>query len=176
MTKKETSTFYLTERITITAGSTATTATVDLGSFIDVVSRQCLAVEAIDFMFQGTTADERITTTVGNDADVFVQISDLNRGGTIQFVDDRALIASGTLTVNHSDNSYSNHTDLFPDIFGSKDGVRLVVNDQLYLTALSTAVASNKAVNVTVRIKCHVRKLTNKDFVALTLQSVAADN
>ena len=61
-------------------------------------------------------------------------------------------------------------------MFGSKDGVRLVVNDQLYLTGQSTAVGGSKAVNITARIKCHVRKLSNKDFVALTLQSVAADN
>ena len=176
MSKKETSTFYLTERITCTAGATEVTATVDLGSFIDVVGRQCLAIEAVDFIYQGTTADERIATAVGADADVFVQIHDLNRGGTIQFADDRALVASGTLTVDHGNKSLSNQTDLYPDMFGSKDGVRLVVNDQLYLTGQSTAVGGSKAVNITARIKCHVRKLSNKDFVALTLQSVAADN
>tara|TARA_Y100000004_G_C8902942_1_gene407328 strand:- start:703 stop:1233 length:531 start_codon:yes stop_codon:yes gene_type:complete len=176
MSKKETSTFYLTERITMTSDGTPVTATVDLGSFIDVVQRQCLAIEEVDFIFQGTTADTRMIVATGSDADIFVQLSDLNRGGTIQFADDRALVASATLTVDSSNNATFKSSDHFPDVFGSKDGVRLVVNDQLYITGEASAVASSNAVNCTVRIKCHVRKLSQKDFVALTLQSVAADN
>tara|TARA_Y100000361_G_C11149442_1_gene340151 strand:+ start:75 stop:605 length:531 start_codon:yes stop_codon:yes gene_type:complete len=176
MTKKETSTFYLTERITMTSSGTAVTATVDLGSFIDVVQRQCLAIEEIDFIFQGTAADTPLTTAAGADSTVFVQVSDLNRGGTIQFADDRALCASATLNLDYSNNSVTKAMDHFPDIFGSKDGVRLVVNDQLYITGEASAVAGSNAINATVRMKCHVRKLSNKDFVALTLQAVAGDN
>ena len=61
-----------------------------------------------------------------------MQISDLNRGGTIQFADDRALVASGQLLMDYSNNSVTNSSDIFPDIYGARDGVRLVVNDQLY--------------------------------------------
>ena len=175
MSKKKTSTFYLTERLTITAGATEVTSTIDLGAYVDVADRQAIAIEAVDFIYQGTTADERMVTALGNDGDVFAQISDLNRGGTIQFADDRALVASGCLTVD-SANIMSNHTDMYPDIFGAKDGVRIVVNDQLYLTALSTVVASSKAVNVTVRVKAHVCSLTAKDWMAIAIQSTAADN
>tara|TARA_Y100000004_G_C8943114_1_gene425002 strand:- start:1050 stop:1577 length:528 start_codon:yes stop_codon:yes gene_type:complete len=175
MSKKKTSTFYLTERLTVTSGATEVTSTIDLGAYVDVADRQGIAVEAVDFIFQGTTADERIVTALGADGDVFAQVSDLNRGGTIQFADDRALVASGTLTVD-SNNIMSNQTDMYPDLFGAKDGVRIVVNDQLYLTALSTAVATSKAVNVTVRIKAHVCTLTAKDWMAIAIQSTAADN
>tara|TARA_Y100000004_G_C8799928_1_gene362917 strand:- start:186 stop:713 length:528 start_codon:yes stop_codon:yes gene_type:complete len=175
MSKKKTSTFYLTERLTITAGATEVTATIDLGAYVDVANRQGIAIEAVDFIYQGTTADERMVTACGADADVFAQVFDLNRGGTIQFADDRALVASGTLTVD-SNNIMSNHTDMYPDLFGAKDGVRIVVNDQLYLTALSTAVASSKAVNVTVRIKAHVASLSQRDYMAIAIQSTAADN
>jgi hypothetical protein len=174
--KKMTSTFYLTERLTMTATGTAVTGTLDLGSFVDVVDRQCIAVEEVDFIFQGTAADTPLTTAAGADATVFVQLSDLNRGGTLQFADDRALVASGTLNLDHTNNMVSKSMDHYPDVFGAKDGVRLVVNDQLYLTGESSVVAGSNAINCTVRIKCHVRKLSNADFVALTLQSVAADN
>ena len=149
MASKKTSTFYLTERLTCTAGANLK----NLGSNL-----------------------KNLGSAVGADADVFVQLSDLNRGGTIQFADDRALVASGCLTIDQSNNALSHQTDMYPDMFGARDGVRLVVNDQLYLTAQPTAVASSKAVNVTVRVKAHVAGLTAKDWMAIAIQSTAADN
>jgi len=176
MSKKKTSTFYLTERLTMTAAGTAVTASIDLGAYVDVADRQCIAIEEVDFIFQGTAADTRIVTAAGGDADVMVQLSDLNRGGTLQFADDRALVASGTLLVDYSNNSVSNMSDLYPDIYGARDGVRLIVNDQLYLTGESSAVAGSNAINCTVRIKAHVASLTAKDWMAIAIQSTAADN
>ena len=175
MSKKKTSTFYLTERLTLTNAATPGTATIDLGAYVDVADRQCIAIESVDFIYQGTTADERIASALGADGDVFAQLFDLNRGGTLQFADDRALIASGVLTVD-SANITSRSADMFPDIFGARDGVRLVVNDQLYFTAESSAVGGSKAVNVTIRIKAHVASLTAKDWMAIAIQSTAADN
>ena len=176
MSKKKTSTFYLTERLTMPASGTPVTATIDLGAYVDVADRQCIAIESVDFIFQGTAADTPLTTSTGADATVFAQISDLNRGGTIQFADDRALVASGALNLDYSNNTLSHSSDMFPDIYGARDGVRLVVNDQLYLTAESSAVAGSNAVNCTVRVKAHVASLTAKDWMAIAIQSTAADN
>ena len=176
MSKRKTSTFYLTERITMTAAGTPVTATIDLGAYVDVADRQAIAIEEVDFIFQGTAADTPLITATGGDASVFVQVSDLNRGGTIQFADDRALVASGTMTVDSSNNATFKSQDHFPDVMGAKEGVRLVVNDQLYLTGESSAVASSNAVNCTVRIKAHVAGLSAKDFMAIAIQSTAADN
>ena len=175
MSKKKTSTFYLTERLTLSSAGTPGTATIDLGAYVDVADRQAIAIESVDFIYQGTTADTRIASAVGADGDVFAQLSDLNRGGTLQFADDRALIASGCLTVD-SANVLSHSSDMFPDLFGARDGVRIVVNDQMYFTAESSAVAGSAAVNVTVRIKAHVCSLTAKDWMAIAIQSTAADN
>lgn len=160
----------------MTSSGTAVTATIDLGAYVDVADRQAIAIEAVDFIFQGTAADTPLTTAAGADTTVFAQVSDLNRGGTIQFADDRALVASGKLMLDYSNNSVTNSADIFPDIYGARDGVRLVVNDQLYLTAESSAVAGSNAVNVTVRIKAHVASLTAKDWMAIAIQSTAADN
>ena len=176
MSKKKTSTFYLTERITMTGSGTPVTATIDLGAYVDVADRQAIAIEEVDFIFQGTAADTPLTTSAGADASIFVQVSDLNRGGTIQFADDRALVASGTLNLDYSNNTLSKSSDHFPDIMGARDGVRLVVNDQLYLTGESSAVAGSNSINCTVRIKAHVASLSAKDFMAIAIQSTAADN
>ena len=176
MSKKKTSTFYLTERITMTADDTAVTATIDLGAYVDVADRQAIAIEEVDFIFQGTTAGEELTVTCGQDSNVWVQLTDLNRGGALQFADDRALVASGNLMLDFSNNSVTHAADMYPDVYGARDGVRLVVNDQLYITGVTTEVASSKAVNCTVRVKAHVAGLTAKDWMAIAIQSTAADN
>ena len=167
--------FTLTERVSISADNTDTFATIDLGSYVDVGDRQALQVHSVDFIFQGTTAGEAIWATFGGAAQVSIQVTDLNRGGIV-FADDRALVASGIL--NFDNDAYlQNSTDLYPDNFGkgSDDG-RYVVNDQLYITGLTTALGAAKVLNVTVRVNASIVSLTAKDFMAIAIQSTAADN
>ena len=99
----------------------------------------------------------------------------MNRGGLV-FANDRALVASGVLNYD-TDGFLSQNADLYPDNFGkgSDDG-RYVVNDQLYVTARSSAVAGSQAVNVTVRVNASIVTLGAKDFMAIAIQSTAADN
>ena len=54
MATKKTSMFTLTERLTISAATTETFATIDLGSYVDVGDRQALQVHSVDFIFQGS--------------------------------------------------------------------------------------------------------------------------
>jgi hypothetical protein len=178
MATKKTSMFTLTERVTITAADTATFATIDLGSYVDVGDRQALQVHSVDFIFQGTTASELFpVTTMGGSGNVMVQVTDLNRGGLV-FCDDRAMVASGVLQYD-TDGGSDIVTDLYPDNYGkgSDDG-RFVVNDQLYITALCNPLdtANNKECNVTVRVNASIVSLTAKDFMAIAIQSTAADN
>ena len=167
--------FTLTERLTINAASTDTFASIDLGSYVDVGDRQALQVHSVDFIYQGTTANESAPVAMGGAGSVFVQLTDLNRGGLV-FANDRALVASGHLEYD-SDAYLTNATDLYPDNFGkgSDDG-RYVVNDQLYITGRSGAVAGSKAVNITVRVNASIVTLGAKDFMAIAIQSTAADN
>jgi hypothetical protein len=101
------------------------------------------------------------------------QLTDLNRGGVV-FANDRALVSSGVL-IHDQDAYMTNVVDFFPDNFGkgSDDG-RYVVNDQLYLTARSTSLPAD--LNVTVMIKASIVTLTSKDWIAIAIQSTAADN
>ena len=175
MATKKTSMFTLTERVTISASTTATFATIDLGSYVDVGDRQALQIHSVDFIFQGTAPGDDTVADIGNGNEVTIQVTDLNRGGLV-FANDRALVASGTLCVS-AQGALDHQLDMYPDNFGkgSDDG-RYVVNDQLYLTGYSTNVASGQAVNVTARVNASIVSLTAKDFMAIAIQSTAADN
>jgi hypothetical protein len=176
MANKKTSMFTLTERVTITADATDTFATIDLGSYVDVGDRQALQVHSVDFIFQGTSAGQTFPfVALGGSGIVHVQVTDLNRGGLV-FANDRALVASGSLNYD-TDAFLSQATDMYPDNYGkgSDDG-RYVVNDQLYITARTSALAVGEAVNVTVRVNASIVSLTAKDFMAIAIQSTAADN
>tara|TARA_Y100001938_G_C8004586_1_gene386634 strand:- start:461 stop:1003 length:543 start_codon:yes stop_codon:yes gene_type:complete len=180
MSKRKTSSFYLTERLVCTASGTAVTATIDTGSYTDVANKQGLAIEEVDYIIQGADANglpQTVTLSMTGNCSVEAQLSELNRGGTIQFADDRALISSATCLFSQSNNTAYDALDIYPDAFGAKDGVRIVINDQLYLTARTIGTfQSNETVSVTVRIKAYVCSLSSKDYMALALQSTAADN
>jgi hypothetical protein len=175
MATKKSSMFTLTERLTISAANTATFATIDLGSYVDVGDRQALQVHSVDFIYQGTTASERVSASLNANGSVMIQVTDLNRGGLV-FSNDRALVASGHLDLDIG-GYFNNASDLYPDNYGkgSDDG-RYVVNDALYISGLTTVLAPNETVNVTVRVNASIVTLSNKDFMAIAIQSTAADN
>jgi len=175
MATKKTSMFTLTERMTISAAATATFATIDLGSYVDVGDRQALQVHSVDFVFQSTNPSGNVPGAMGGTGTVHIQITDLNRGGLV-FANDRALVASGQLNYD-TDGFLTQAADIYPDNFGkgSDDG-RYVVNDQLYLTGLSTVIAGGESVNITARVNASIVTLSSKDFMAIAIQSTAADN
>ncbi len=175
MATKKTSMFTLTERVTISAAATETFATIDLGSYFYVGDRQALQIHSVDFIFQGTNPESQVPIAMGASGTIHIQVTDLNRGGLV-FANDRALVASGQLVLD-TDGYFDQSSDLYPDNYGkgSDDG-RFVVNDQLYITGFTSALAAGKAVNVTVRVNASIVSLTAKDFMAIAIQSTAADN
>jgi hypothetical protein len=178
----KTSTFYLTERLQLAAGVNSTANdTIDLGAYVDVADRQGVLIHSVVFIYQGRdTANGAVTSytqTMTTDGTTMVQLTDLNRGALV-FADDRALIASGEL-VYDAGGQTSHATDIYPDNFGpsSASGGRIVINDQMYVRATNFGtIVAGTAQEVTVRIKCSVITLTQKDFMAIALQSTAADN
>lgn len=178
----KTSVFYLTERLGLNAATATAVDTIDLGAYVDVADRQGILVHDVDFVFQGTDANGDVAgvlASVASDSEFAVQVTDLNRGSLV-FADDRALVASGTMNVDDSNGVASNAGDLYPDNFGptSAQGGRIVINDQMYLRGAvqSGSFTSNHGVAITARIKCSVITLSQKDFMAIALQSTAADN
>jgi hypothetical protein len=178
MATKKTAMFTLTERLTISAAGTDTFATIDLGSYVDVGDRQALQVHSVDYIFQGTTASQTLPSAVGADSSIDIQVTDLNRGGLV-FANDRALVSSGRLMVDFSNFSLTSESDLYPDNYGKgADDGRYVVNDALYITGRCSALdtANNRELNITVRVNASIVTLTQKDFMAIAIQSTAADN
>ena len=175
MATKKTAQFTLTERLTMgTAGSLAS-ATIDLSSYIDVADRQAVSIQSIDFIVQGTTADESLATTFVGDSDIQVQVLDLNRSG-LAFANDRALVGSMRYLFDTAGSSMA--SDIYPDNYGPNGSAagRIMVNDTLYVEGITSVLAANKACNVTVRINATVVSLNAKDFMAIAIQSTAADN
>jgi len=114
--------------------------------------------------------------TFTGDSETKIQVTDLNRGG-FAWANDRSLIASGQLNFDVGTNQVSNVADMYPDNYGkgSDDG-RYVVNDMLYITGKTTGLDTAKAMNVTVRVNASIVTLNSKDFMAIAIQSTAADN
>ncbi len=176
MASKKTAPFMLTERITLATGADPTaSATIDLASYIDVADRQGLMIHSVDYIYQGASAGLHVNASVPNNATVLSQVTDLNRGGLV-FANDRALVSSAALHLD-ANGGLSDNADMYPDNYGpsgANEG-RIVVNDQLYISCGvdGTTVADT---NVTVRVLASVVSLTAKDFMAIAIQSTAADN
>ena len=92
--------------------------------------------------------------------------------------DDNTLVGSATLNIDQGNNVGTFTADTYPDIYGKLDEARTVVNDQLYVNVanFASAVGAAHAVNVTVRVKARIVKLSTKDWMAIAIQSTAADN
>jgi hypothetical protein len=186
MATSKTGSFWLTEEVQLAAGNTTGQGTLDLGAYVDVGDQQALAVEQVDFIVQvhDTTLNTYFNSFVGTLAaadkiEVDFQLSDLNPGTALVSADENSLIASGHLLYDEATNTQSTGADFFPDSFGKLDESRMVVNDQLYFVAgLSGTVtlAANHVIQVCVRAKCRIVKLGTKDWMAIAIQSTAADN
>jgi hypothetical protein len=175
MATKKTAIFTLTERLTLATGATpSASATIDMGSYVDVGDRQAIQVHSVDYVFQGATAQDAINGSAPNNSATLIQVMDLNRGGLV-FANDRALISSGALRLDGQGAPHMD-ADLYPDNFGKgADDGRFVVNDALYVEAHNTG-TTTAALNVTVRVNASIVTLSQKDFMAIAIQSTAADN
>jgi len=167
--------FTLTERLTAITPGSRVSAVIDLGSYVDVGDRQALQVHSVDYIVQGLTASSDLATTFGGDAEVLTQVTDLNRGDMV-FSNDRALVSSMRLIYDSAGNA-SQDADLYPDNYGKgADDGRFVVNDALYCGLLVNNITGGQAVNVTIRVNASIVTLSQKDFMAIAIQSTAADN
>lgn len=189
MAKAMTGSFYLTETLTLASTMTdgqRAQASLDLGAYVNVATGQAVAIESVDFVYQvGTDYGQAGRDMLTASGAISTQLVDLNPGTAFVRADDHSLIASGSLnidvtgTTTSNGNMLSHQSDIYPDNFGptSLSEAFLVVNDTLYLTAGPDS-ADIKAddVFVTARIKCRIAKLSNKDWVAIAIQSTASDN
>ena len=185
MAKAKTGAFYLTEQVILDVSNVAAQANFSLSTYIDVASKQGLAIETVDFMFQGVNGGTYTQSleSIGTNAlpwSIGVQLVDVQRGVGIISDGDRALVGSGTL-IHQGDptGGVSHESNLYPDNYGpvATEEARLIVNSDLFLNALSTSdFSSSDNLAVTCRIKCRIVTLSERDFMAIAITSSAADN
>ena len=180
MATSKTSTFWLTETVTIPAASPSgatgrASGTIDIGSLVDVGDQQALSIESVDYIHQvSSDFGGDVEAMLATNGAITTQLSDLNPGGAFVRGDDVNLISSGALNIEDSIASHA--SDFYPDTFGKLDEARTVVNDQLYVvTGPDGSASGGTSVYVTVRLKCRIVKLSTKDWMAIAITSVAND-
>ena len=183
MAKAKTGSFYLTETVELPAASadgTIVQGTIDLGAYVNVPTGQAIAVESCDFIYQvGSNYSQDAARMLNGNGALGAQLTDLNPGSAFVRADDQSLVASGGLNIDKANNIVSHATDLYPDNHGPANlsEAFMVVNDQMYLCAgVFGADVDVAAVNLSCPIKCRVVKLSTKDWMAIAIQSTAADN
>ena len=183
MATSKTGSFWLTEVVSLDTVNTVVQGTVDLGAYVDVGDQQALAIEQVDMIVQAyDTANDNYSNSMAGlftgPAGIGMQLTDLNPGTAFVRADDNTLIASGAVYWDDTNNVASVGPDLFPDTFGKLSESRMVVNDNLYVTGAFTtsALEADRECIVTVRIKARIVKLSTKDWMAIAIQSTAADN
>ena len=183
MATAKTGSFYLTESVGVTPASadgTRVQGTLDLGAYVNVPTGQAIAIDSVDFVWQnGSNYDGNVEGMVTDSGALSMQLTDLNPGTLFVRADDQSLIASGSLNIDQANNIASHSSDLYPDNYGPGNLSEsfMVVNDTLYLVAGNDgAVSGGATVWCTARIRCRVVKLSTKDWMAIAIQSTAADN
>lgn len=175
MAKALTGTFTITARLSIAAQG-YDTVTIPIGSLIDVGDAQALEVEEVDYIYQGYHTTNNVYEVIhpgmpyGGDASFGAQLMDRNAGTFIP-ANDNNLISSSAVQYDYA-NITSHASDFFPDDFQKTNG-RFVVNDEIYMTVFNSgATAASTELSVTVRIRAKVVKLSTRDWMAISLETV----
>jgi len=185
MATAKTGSFYLTETITLPPANPNGSAgrlqgTIELGAYVNVPTGQAIAIDEVDFIWQrnGDYGGDISAFLAANPGALSLQLTDLNPATEFVKADDHSLIASGSLAID-STGGGTQVSDIYPDNFGPSglSDMFLVVNDSLYLVAGNDGGVTGAAhLYCTVRVRCRVVKLSTKDWMAIAIQSTAADN
>lgn len=168
MARAKTSTFYIREETGVSAGATALD-TIDLSLYVDPVNKQALLIKSVDFIWTDSTNYLPIAYTA--DAQLAIQLHDSNLGGMFS-LENQHQVASGSVFYDHT-GSIASNMDFFPDKLGRAKGEgRIVVNDSLEVATRGNGGIPNGSI-ITVCLECEVVKLSEKDYIALALQTVA---
>jgi len=180
-----TGSFYLSEAINLPPANPQgdpgrIQAAIDLSAYVNVPTGQAIAIDEVDFLWQrdgdyGGDAHQFLASVPGA---LTIQLTDLNPGSVFVRGDNQSLVASGTLNID-ADGGTSQFSDVYPDNFGPSglSDMFLCVNDQLFIVAGNDGpVVGAGDLYCTVRVRCRVVKLSTKDWMAIAIQSTAADN
>jgi len=183
MAKALTGSFYLTETVLLapaSADGTRATGSIDLSSYVDVASSQCVAIDQVDYIVQnGSLFDQYAANMVATDGSIGIQLTDLNPGGQYVRADSQSLVASGSWNIDQGNNVVTRGIDLYPDNFGpgALSEMFLVVNDTLHVVGGWDGLGATGTATLYLTLRCRARiiKIGSKEWMAIAIQSVAAD-
>jgi len=175
MAKAMTGVFTITTRVEANAVG-YTTQAIPIGSLIDVGDAQALEIESVDYIYQARSS---LTDTYEvihpgmpfpGDTSCGVQVMDRNAGTFISAADNN-LISSSGLLYDYA-NIVTAASDFYPDDFQKTNG-RFVVNDEIYCVLFNAAATgANTHISCSVRIRAKVVKLSTRDWMAISLETV----
>jgi len=174
MARAKTSSFTLTHDLLF--DNVNPTGTIAIGSLIDVGDAQALEIEAVDYLWTGyKSADDDwhpVGQTLDGDSSFLVQLMDKNSGGNTISPADNNLVSSAQMHYGQGDNIVTAAGDFYPDDFKNTTG-RFVVNDELYVVGeASLSDATGYELACTIRITAKIVKLTTRDWMAISLETV----
>ena len=165
MAKAKTASFYIRRTVDISS-ATPDVVTIDTSAYVDPADRQGIMIEHVDYVF----FDSSNNLPLAPAADEISAVQLLTGAyTTLQSYDEEDLISSAGVFFDAGAGVF-NANDLYPDVLGTPDG-RIVVDDQMSLVGASGTAFSNA--KCAIIIKAKVVTLTNKDYMALALQTVA---
>lgn len=172
MAKAKTAIFTITEEVALPATATMTTATIPIGSLIDVGDAQALEVVSVDYVIQqydgGYVPYNGMFSAAGG---ITAQLLDKNESEFISAADNNVI--SSMAFVQSAADALSHSADFYPDDFRGTDSGRFVVNDEMYILAEAAgSFASSQSARLTVRIRAKVVKLSTRDWMAISLETV----
>jgi len=182
MARSKTASFWVSQTITLPAATAAgdrIQGTIDLSAYINVPTGQCVAIEEVDYIHQADTDfGGAVRNMLSANGSLSAQLTDLNQGAAFVRADNLSLVSSSALNIDQTNCIATEAADFYPDNFGKLEESRYVVNDTLYLVAGpdNANLAATIPVYVTCRIKMRVIKLEKQDWMAIAIQSTAADN
>lgn len=165
MAKSKTASFYIRRTVDCSQASPVV-VTIDTSAYVDPADRQGLMIQSVDYVFYDSA--NNLPLLPAADRATGVQLL-TGAYTTLQALDEEDLVSSAGMKFDSAAGNY-NDTDMYPDVLGTDDG-RIIVDDQLSLIGESSA--ANTGCTCAVIIKAKVVTLTNKDYMALALQTVA---
>jgi hypothetical protein len=177
MAKAMTGTFTISTSQEISAAAAYVTTAIPIGSLIDVGDAQALEIESVDYIYQSYNGVTQLYSPIGDTfpfstaASWGSQLMDRN-AATMLSAADNNLVSSGAMTKDLTE-ILSVGSDFFPDDF-QKNAGRFVVNDELYLVSKvnSGTFSGNEKLRCVVRIRAKVVKLSTRDWMAISLETV----
>ena len=165
MAKAKTGSFYIRRKVNCD-GLSPDVVSIDTSAYVDPGDRQGVMIESVNFIFFDSSTNMPLSPSVEETVQTQLLTGSYT---TMQPADEEDLIASAALYFTGA-SAVSHDSDVFPDVLGTGDGY-IVVDDQLSLIGQAKSAFANAT--CAVLIKAKVVTLTNKDYMALAMQTVA---